>query len=101
MPPRMNCPVCASDMRSRSLLSYYSWKPYRVCPDCHAKYTTDARTRKRQLGILLLALVMFGLTIAAALKGWVWVVPAVLSHIALWGYIGYVLSRMSYVPYED
>ena len=101
MPPRMNCPVCGSDMRSRSLLSYYSLKPYRVCPDCQAKYTSDPKTRRRQLGILVLALAVFGFTVAAALKGWVWVLPAVLSHIAFWGYFGYVLSRISYAPYEE
>ena len=51
--------------------------------------------------ILVLALAVFGFTVAAALKGRVWVLPAVLSHIAFWGYFGYVLSRISYVPYEE
>jgi uncharacterized protein (DUF983 family) len=101
MPVQMNCPVCGSDMRSRSLLSHYSLKPYRVCPDCKARYTSDARTRKRQIPIVLLAVIASGATIAVGLKGLVWVLPAVLSHIVLWGYIGYALSKMRYVRYPD
>lgn len=101
MPVQMNCPVCGSDMRSRSLLSYYSLKPYRVCPDCNARYTSDAGTRTRQLPIAILALIASGLTIAASIKGLVWLLPAVVSHIVLWSFIGYHLSKMTYVPYPD
>ena len=88
-------------MRSRSLLSYYSWKPYRVCPDCNARYTADRETRRQQVGILVLALVALGLVVAVILRGFVWLVPAVLSHVMLWVYIGYVLSKVTYIPYRD
>lgn len=96
----MNCPVCGSDMRSRSLLSHYSLKVYRVCPDCKAKYTSDVNTRKRQLPILVLALIALGLTLAIGFKGSAWLLPAAVSHIILWAFIGYTLSRITYVPYH-
>ena len=88
-------------MRSRSLLSHYSLKPYRVCPDCNAKYTTDPKTRKRQIPIVILALTVLGLTFAVHMKGFVWLLPAVASHIILWVYVGYALSNVVYVQYSD
>ncbi len=95
----MHCPVCDSDMRSRSLLSHYSFKPFRVCPDCHAKYTTDPKTRRRQIPIVILALLSLGLTFVVHSKGLGWLLPAVVSYIVLWAYVGYVLSKMTYVRY--
>jgi hypothetical protein len=101
MPPQMNCPTCGSDMRSRSLLSHYSSKPYRVCPDCNANYTTDSKTRKRQIRIIILTLNALVLTVSVGLKGVAWLLPAVVSHVILWGYIGYALSKVTYVQYPD
>lgn len=101
MPPQMNCPVCGSDMRSRSLLSQLSLKPYRVCPDCNAKYVSDPKTRKRQAPIIILAMIAFGLTAAVGLKGSGWLLPAVASHIIMWAYIGYTISHVKYVKYPD
>jgi len=101
MPPRMNCPACGSDMRSRSLLSHYSLKPYRLCPDCNAKYRADAKTRKRQVPIIILVLIALGLTFTVSLKGFVWLLPAMVSHIILWTYIGYTLSKVAYELYPD
>ena len=101
MPPQMHCPACGSDMRSRSLVSHYSIKPYRVCPDCGAKYRADAKTRKRQAALAVLALLMLGLTIAAGIKGAAWLMPAIVSHIVLWVYLGYMLSKVNYVQYSD
>lgn len=101
MPCMMNCPVCGSDMRSRSLLADFSLKPCRVCPDCNAKYRADAKTRRRQVPIIILALIASSLTFAVSLKGIVWLLPAVVSHIILWTYIGYVLSKLTYVQYPD
>lgn len=88
-------------MRSRSLFSHYSLKPYRLCPDCNAKYRADLKTRKRQVPIFILALIALGLTFAVSLKGFVWLLPAVVSHIILWAYIGYTLSKVTYVQYPD
>jgi uncharacterized protein (DUF983 family) len=100
MPPKMNCPVCGSDMRSRSLLSHYSLKPYRVCPDCNARYTADSTTKKRMVLIFILTVVALSLAVAARLKGYVWGVAAVLWYVLLWVYIGHALSKVSYVRYD-
>jgi uncharacterized protein (DUF983 family) len=94
---KLDCPSCGSDMRSRSLL--YSMKPYRVCPDCHAKYTSDPDSRRRQLPIAILSLIVLGLSIAISLDGAHWLVPAILSYIALLGYVAYALSKLNYVKY--
>jgi uncharacterized protein (DUF983 family) len=100
MPPKMNCPVCGSDMRSRSLLSHYSLKPYRVCPDCNARYTADPATKKRMVLIFIVTVIALSLTVAARLKGFVWGVAAVLWYVLLWVYIGYAVSKVSYVQYD-
>lgn len=101
MPLQMNCPVCGSDMRSRSLFSHDSLKPYRVCPDCNARYTADLTTRKRQVPIIFLVLIALGLTAAASLRGSIWLLPAAVSYIVLWVYIGYAVSKVTYVKYQD
>mgnify|MGYP001812225881 CR=1 FL=1 len=82
-------------------MTHYSLRPYRVCPDCNSKYTTDPKTRKRQVPIIILVLVAMGLTFAVSLEGFAWLLPAALSHIILWGYIGYAISRVTYVKYPD
>lgn len=82
-------------------MSHYSLKPYRLCPDCNSKYRADLKTRKRQVPIFILALIALGLTFAVSLKGFVWLLPAVVSHIILWAYIGYTLSKVTYVQYPD
>jgi uncharacterized protein (DUF983 family) len=99
MPPKMNCPACGSDMRSRGLISHYSLKPYRVCPDCGAKYTADPKTKQRQLPIIVLVLIALGSTAAVGLKGTMWLLPAILSNIVLWCYVGYAVSRVKYVQH--
>ena len=88
-------------MRSRSLISYYSLRPYPVCPDSKSKYTIDPKTRKRQVPIIILVLVTMGLTFAVGLKGSAWLLPTVASHIILWIYIGYALSMVTYIKYPD
>lgn len=101
MPARMNCPVCGSDMRSRSLLAHYSWKPYRVCPDCQAKYTVDFRTKRRQVVVVPFALITFAFAAAGYLRGFPWSVVTLLAGIGLLIYAGYVLSKMRYVEFRE
>ena len=101
MPRRMNCPMCSSDMRSTSLSSYYSLKPYRVCPDCGTKYTADQKTKQRQVPIIILTLIALGLSIAVGSLGVTWLLPAIMSHIVLWSYVGYTVSKVVYVQHLD
>lgn len=101
MPPKMICPACGSYMQTRSLKLHYSLKPYRIRPDCNAKYTTDLKTKKRQIPILILSLTGLGFTIIAAFKGPAWVLLAAVCYIILWVYIGYTLSKITYVKYND
>ena len=79
MPAEMNCPVFNGDMRSRSLLSYYSPRPYSVGPDCNAaetlinqrlpEYTTDSKSKRRQTPIAVLGVVALGRTAAPGSSG--------------------------------
>jgi hypothetical protein len=88
-------------MRSRSLFSGLSLRPYRVCPDCGGKYTADADSRRRQWPIAVLSLAALVLTVLAGsgYAGLVW--PALASHVALWGYIAFAIARLRYVRYPD
>jgi len=101
MPPHMNCPACGSDMRSRSLWSHYSLKPYRVCPDCNAKYTSDSKSKRRQVPIMVLGLITIGLMVLARLRGSDWLLPAFVSLVVFTVYVGYAVSKVTYVRFHD
>jgi len=101
VPARMICPVCGSKMLNRSIYAHYSWKPYRVCPDCRAKYTADSGTRSRQLLIAVFATLTLVLSIASYIDGSPWTWLTFLAGTGLLIYVGYTLSRMKYVEYLD
>ena len=101
MPNKMSCPVCGSDMRGGSLLSLHGFKSYRVCPDCQAKYTSDASTRKRGLVLAVFALFTVALSVAGFLLGFPWGILAFLAGSGLLVYAGYVLSKTTYVEYRE
>jgi len=50
---------------------------------------------------MILALTAFGLTLAVRWKGVFWLLPAVVSYIILWVYVGYALSKVTYVQYPE
>lgn len=75
-------------------------KSYRVCPDCGARYTVDADTRKRVWMIVFLALMTVGISVVAFQKGYPWSLASLLSGTGLLFYLGYTLSKMSYVKYR-
>ena len=88
-------------MRSRSLLSQYSFRSYRVCPDCQSKYTTDVRTKKRGLIAVVFALITMALSFAGTRIGFPWGLAAFLSGTGSLIYVGYTLSKLEYVKYHD
>jgi hypothetical protein len=88
-------------MRGGNLLSLHGLKPYRVCPDCQAKYTTDSHTKKRGLVLAGFALVTLALSTAGHLYGFPWGIVAFLFGTGLLIYAGYALSRMTYIEYRD
>lgn len=101
MATNLNCPACGSDMRDRGMLAHYSLKPYRVCPACQGKYTVDTATKRRQLLIGLLAMITIVLATVSFDRGFPWSLATFLCGIGLLGYVGFVLSKMTYVGYSD
>lgn len=87
-------------MRTTRMLAQYSLKPYRACPDCQSKYTTDKRTKRRAALIAVLALMTVGLSAHAMVNGFPWGIAPAMSGTALLVYVGYALSRTSYVEYR-
>lgn len=83
------------------MLSQYSFRPYRVCPDCQAKYTTDARTKGRALVTVVFALITMALSFAGTRIGFPWGLAAFLSGTGLLVYVGYTLSKLEYVEYRE
>ena len=62
----------------------------------------DPNTKKRQIWILFFTLTALGLSCAVTLVDTAWLLPAAaVSHIVLWTYVGYVLSKLKYVSYHD
>ena len=51
--------------------------------------------------MVMLLLIMLFLTSAVGTIGLVWLLPAVLSHIVFWVYLGYAILKTTYVPYSD
>jgi RNA polymerase subunit RPABC4/transcription elongation factor Spt4 len=101
MPQMMSCPVCGSEMRSRNLLSQQSFKSRRLCPNCGAKYTTDASTKRRGLVIAAFALFTVALSVAGHQFGFPWGVASFVGAIGLLIYVGYALSKVEYVEFRD
>jgi hypothetical protein len=50
---------------------------------------------------MILALTALGLTFAVRWKGVAWLLPAIVSYIILWVYVGYALSKVTYVQYSE
>lgn len=50
---------------------------------------------------MVLALITLGLTIGTTLRGSDWLLPAFVSLIVLWVYVGYALSKITYVQYHE
>ena len=100
MPLQIHCPVCGSDLRTTVTFAKYSLKPYRVCPDCQSKYTADKSTRRRTTLIAVWALTTVGLSAHALVNGFPWGIAAAVSGTALLAYVGYALSKTSYVEYR-
>ena len=101
MPPQMNCPVCGSDMRTKSLFLGGGFKPYRVCPDCRSEYTTDKKTKKRAVLIAIYSLMTAVLSVAAFLAGFPFGLFVAAAGAGLLVFVGYTLSRMRYVEYRN
>ena len=97
----MNCPVCGSDMSTRSVPAGFSFKSYHVCPDCRARYTADNKTKQRALLIAIFALVTAGLSAAGFLVGFPLGIAAFGAGIGLLLFVGYTLSKISYVQYRN
>ena len=86
-------------MRSRSIAP--TWKRYRVCPECNAKYVPDARTRSRLVLLVVFALATVALAVASHVYGYPWSLATVLCGTGLFIFLGYILSRMRYVEFRD
>jgi hypothetical protein len=50
---------------------------------------------------MVFALITLGLMIGATLRGSDWLLPAFVSLIVLWVYVGYAVSKVTYVRYHD
>ena len=101
MPRETNCPNCGSNIRIGSMKFGHSFKPYHVCPDCRAKFTTDTRTKERVVLIAIFALVTAGISTAGFIAGFPWGLVAAFSGIGLLIFSGYTLSKIRYVEYHD
>lgn len=95
------CPACGNAIKSVNLWPQHAMKPYRVCADCGAKYTADPCSRKRQLPLLILVLIVLGLNAAVPLIGKEWLVLAFVSDIVLLCYLAYAVSKVTWVVYQE
>lgn len=50
---------------------------------------------------MVLGLITIGLMVGATLRGSDWLLPAFVSLVVLWVYVGYALSKVKYVLFHD
>jgi len=46
-------------------------------------------------------MITLGCTVALGVESAIWLLPTVVSNIILWAYLGYAVSKVSYVRYHD
>jgi hypothetical protein len=85
-------------MRGGYLVSLH--RPYRVCPDCKTKYTTDPGTKKRGLVVAVLSVLTIILSAAGFLVGFPWGFLTFFFGTGTLIYAGHAVKKTAYIRYD-
>lgn len=97
----LTCPHCREGVRTADLHRQRIFAGYRTCPHCGKRFRVDAKTKRRQVAALVVALISLGFTLLWYYRSPVWVSPAILSYLALAWIIYRGNKRVVLVPYEE
>jgi hypothetical protein len=94
------CPYCDTEIRLRELNHPGLFKNYRICPNCHGKFTPDTTTKRRQVFLLVIAFISLVLTILLYTEGMKWLIYCLISYV-IFGLLLYWGNKYIFlVPYE-
>ena len=96
-----SCPHCHNDIVVRELPHPGLFANYRICPNCEGRFTVDHRTKRNQAVALVIALACLALTILLYSRGSEWLVPALISYVALSVLIYWGNKHVRFVAYGE
>lgn len=76
------------------------FKGYRICPECGGSFTVDTDTKYRQAIFIVIALISLAFTILLYVSDMEWLIPALVSYVALALLIYWGNKKVFLVPYE-
>lgn len=95
------CPHCNAEIALAEAKRPGYLADYRICPACELQFTVDRSTRKRQVLAILLLLVSFALTMLLYFEGTDWLVPSLVSYVAVGMLIYWGNKKVRLVPYME
>ena len=96
----LTCPYCNIEIRLRALNHPGLFKNYRVCPNCHGKFTPDTKTKHRQANFIYVAIISLIITMLLYFKGIEWLIPGIISYVILGLLIYWGNKHIFLVPYK-
>jgi uncharacterized protein (DUF983 family) len=98
--PSQKCPHCSVEVIIRKLPYQGLLKSYRICPECGGSFTVDTDTKYRQAILIVILLISLALTIFLYVGGTEWLIPAMVSYVALGLLICWGNMKVFLVPYR-
>jgi hypothetical protein len=88
--------ICLRELKHPGL-----FKNYRVCPNCHGKFTPDTRTKHRQAIFIIVSIISLVLTMLLYFKGTEWLFPSIISYVIFVLLIYWGNKHIFLVPYQS
>jgi len=96
----LTCPYCNIEIRLKELDHPGVFKNYRVCPNCHGKFTSDTKTKHRQAIFIIVSIISLGLTMLLYFKGTEWLFLSIISYVIFGLLIYWGNKHIFLVPYK-
>ncbi|NIP31965.1 MAG: hypothetical protein GTO02_21060 [Candidatus Dadabacteria bacterium] len=95
------CPHCNIEIHIKELHHQGLFKNFRICLGCGGSFTVDKDTKYRQALFIIVALISLAFTLLLYFGDLGWLIPAIVSYIALGSIIYWGNKKVFFVPYEN
>jgi len=95
----LSCPHCNASINFREIGYEGLFATHRICPNCNQYFDLDARTKGRQVVILVILVLCLVLTILTYVYGGYWTSLAVASYLLFGGVLVYGSKKMYLVKF--
>lgn len=96
----LTCPHCGGSVDLRALKHQGMFTSHRICPTCNGAFEVDPKTKRRQAGFIVLAIVSLILTILMYFAFRQWALFAIPSYLLLGALIYFANRKVYLVKYE-